>query len=212
VDPFGASASRVISLEVVNQAPKVEITSPDGSQALYPDVPTTLNAYVTDPDESIDDENVRWSSNLDGPLGKGHHRSVLLSAGMHVLKATAVDGKGLSASDDITVRVKSGAGLPSPSIIYPGANGPCCFSPGQVIVLRGKAVDEEDGLLPGGSLRWYSDRDGFLGRGRRLSVTLSGPETPCFPEYRRHQITLVARDSDGNRVSVSRQVSIGLVC
>jgi hypothetical protein len=212
MDPFGATASDVIALDVVNQPPKVEITSPDQSLTLYSDVPTTLNAYVTDPDESIDDQHVSWTSNLDGQLGKARHKSVLLTAGIHVLSATAVDGKGLTASDDITVRVKSGVGLPSPTIIYPGANDPCCFSPGHVITLRGKAIDEEDGQLPGASLRWYSDIDGYLGRGKSLSVTLSGPETPCYPEYRRHQIRLVARDSDGNRVSVRRQIAIGAVC
>jgi hypothetical protein len=213
VDPFDGQASQTSSVRVVSRPPTVEISSPDASTSLFSDIPTTLNAYVTDPDaEAITDDHVSWSSSLDGPLGTGRRTSVLLSQGRHVLTATAVDGKGLSTSDSVTVQVRSGVGVPSPAITYPGPDDPCCFSPGNTIVLRGTASDEEDGNLSGGALRWYSDIDGFLGRGGSLPVTLSGPETPCYPEYRRHTITLRARDTDGNEVSVSRRVSIGVVC
>ena len=213
VDPFGGRATQTISLRAVNGPPTVSISSPDPSATLFSDIPTTLNAYVTDPDaEPIPDDRVSWASSLDGPLGTGRRASVILSQGSHTLTATAVDGKGVSGTNSVTVQVRSGVGVPSPAITYPGPDDPCCFSPGETLVLRGTASDEEDGDLPGTAFRWFSDLDGFLGRGSSRPVTLSGPETPCYPEYRRHTITLRARDTDGNEVSVSRRISIGAVC
>ena len=79
-------------------------------------------------------------------------------------------------------------------------------------MLRGHANDPEDGELTGPALRWSSDVDGFRGTGNTLTVTLSGPATPCRPEFVRHTVTLRARDSDGHSVPIEKRISVGAVC
>ena len=212
-DPFDASAVATIEVEVVNRPPVVEITGPQPAARLLSTVPTRFTARVFDPDELLlSDQNVVWTSSLDGLLGSGHRLDKLLSTGHHTITATATDGKGLVADQMIEVDVRSGAGVPRPKILFPVADL-CCISPGGSLTLRGEASDDEDGTLPDESLEWYSSSDGFLGRGANLRVILSGPEIPCRPEMRRHQVTLLARDSDGNEVSSARrQVAVGQTC
>jgi len=95
----------------------------------------------------------------------------LLSEGMHTITLTAVDGKGLTASDQVNVTVAAGAGLPTPTIIAP-VDGEL-FGPGQTITLTGMAIDPEDGVLDGSKLEWSSDVDGVLGTGNTIQVNLS---------------------------------------
>ncbi|MCW5852112.1 MAG: hypothetical protein KIT87_18710 [Anaerolineae bacterium] len=63
------------------------------------------------------------------------------------------------------------------------------FLQGTPIVLEGNGTDWEDGPLGDASLTWSSHRDGPLGIGRRLDVTLLSPGV--------HVITLQAQDSMG---------------
>lgn len=86
------------------------------------------------------------------------------------------------------------------------------FSPGTSVSLRGRAMDAEDGELPAKSVRWYSNRDGFLGTGSHLRTPLSGPSEPCNPEYVEHVITLRVTDSDGNQSSRRVTVRVGRLC
>jgi serine protease len=212
LDPFGASDAAAIQIEVVNRPPQPEIMAPEPGATLYSTIPTQLRIYLFDPDEYLDNQSVSWTSSVDGPLGTGRRVEASLSTGHHIITARTVDGKGLVVDATVAVDVKSGAGLPRPTIVHPGPDDPCCFSPGEVVTLQGEALDDEDGPLFGESLEWHSSRDGFLGTGGTLSVTLSGPEVPCEPEMLRHQITLLAKDSDDHEMSVVRQVAIGEVC
>jgi hypothetical protein len=66
--------------------------------------------------------------------------------------------------------------------------------------LLGYAEDPEDGILPDAALSWYSNRDGFLGTGGQVLVTLS---------YGQHVITLRTIDSDGNTATASVNVFVG---
>ena len=84
--------------------------------------------------------------------------------------------------------------------------------PGFPINFTGYAFDEEDGVLSGASLEWYSDVDGFLGTGGSINVPLSGPPVPCNPEAIPHVITLTATDIDGHAVSDQITIWIGFIC
>jgi hypothetical protein len=86
------------------------------------------------------------------------------------------------------------------------------FFTGQTITFEGTARDEEDGELTGANLQWQSNRDGPIGTGNRISVVLSGPPTPCLPEFIGHTITLTATDSDGNSSTAQIVVAVGTVC
>lgn len=130
--------------------------------------------------------------------------------GEYIIQLFVRDSSGLGAVDRVTVNVNSSNGIPNPQITSP-RNGAQFFT-GQTITFEGVAEDREDGELTGSSLQWHSSRDGPLGTGNRISVVLSGPSTPCMPEFIGHGITLTATDSDGNSAAAQIKVSVGTIC
>ena len=68
-------------------------------------------------------------------------------------------------------------------------DGETTILPGTDILLQGYACDLEDGVLEESALQWSSGRDGPLGGGSQVLVTLSA---------RQHVVTLAAEES-GNR-------------
>lgn len=104
----------------------------------------------------------------------------------------------------------AGEGMPTAVILAPKQND--TFIPGAAVALQGEGIDPEDGVLSGSNLLWFSDRDGFLGSGNSIQVTLSGPETPCHPEYVSHTLTLVVTDSDGHQTTQQIVVLVGRTC
>jgi hypothetical protein len=87
---------------------------------------------------------------------------------------------------------------PRVNILAPASEA--VLPPGQSVQLLGYAEDPEDGILPDAALSWYSNRDGFLGTGGQVLVTLS---------YGQHVITLRTIDSDGNTATASVNVFVG---
>jgi hypothetical protein len=73
---------------------------------------------------------------------------------------------------------------PAVSILTPAPGDN--FVPHTPIILRASATDAEDGTLSGASVVWTSSKDGALGTGTELKVTLSSGV---------HLITVVATDS-----------------
>lgn len=101
------SAGTNTTVTVPSKAPTVEILGPsDGEVFRLGDlVWMRANAYDTD-DGILDDEAVRWTSSLDGPLGTGASLPVTtLSAGRHTLTAEAFDRAGNTASASVQVVV-----------------------------------------------------------------------------------------------------------
>ena len=209
-DAFGETATHRITIEVVNRPPQPQIIRPLATDTLHSHIPVQLTAYVPDPDESIPDANVSWSSDLDGPLGTGWQVTHQLTTGTHTLTVTAVDAKGLIAQDQVTVNVTPGEGLPLPQITSPGDN--LFIGPDTLVTLQGTASDPEDGTLNGASLEWRSSIDGLLGTGSSVQVVLSGPQVRCNPESVDHTISFTARDSDGHEVTVQLTITVGLIC
>lgn len=214
-DAFGSTVTNEIFIIVVNRAPTADILKPLATDALFSHIPVYFEGFAPDPDELILDENMTWTSSQDGLLGTGRQLTASLTAGGHTIRLTAIDGQGLSATDQVEISVKSGAGLPRPKIVaVQDANGVSVDSigPGQVITLIGEANDAEDGMLSDTSLEWSSDIDGVLGTGASIQATLSGPPVPCNPESIVHTITLKATDSDGNVATVTIAIRVGTFC
>jgi hypothetical protein len=209
-DAFDETAAHQIGINVVNRPPEPEIIQPLPVSLLYSHIPTTFSAFVPDPDETIPDASISWSSSRDGPLGTDRTLTHLLTAGSHIITLTAVDGKGLSAQAQVMVNVIAGGGLPEPKITAPPAN--TFVGPGTMITLKGTATDPEDGTLPGNRLRWRSSIDGPLGTGKNITRTLSGPPVPCNPESVGHEVSLTATDSDQHSVTVKTMIWVGTIC
>ncbi len=65
-----------------------------------------LQGVGHDPENGIlDDNRLSWTSSLDGQLGTGAQKRVLLSTGTHRLTLTGEDGTGASGSDEVSVHV-----------------------------------------------------------------------------------------------------------
>ncbi|AFU58858.1 putative peptidase [Candidatus Nitrososphaera gargensis Ga9.2] len=209
-DIFGASGSDSIDIEVINHDPSPRIIWPPNNSEFRTGQSIEFRGFAYDLDESISDSNLSWTSNIDGPIGTGRTTSRTLSEGVHTITLQATDLYGATGETSIVVNVVSGVGIPEPEITSP-RNGAQFFT-GQTITFEGRAIDEEDGELPGSSLEWRSSRDSLLGTGNTISVVLSGPPTPCRPEFIGHTITLTATDSDGNSATSQIIVSVGTVC
>lgn len=209
-DPFGASSIHVIRVNVVNRAPEPQIILPTATAALFSHIPIEFFAFVPDQDETILDENITWTSDIDGDLGAGAGLTHKLTAGTHTITLHAVDGLGLSATDEVTIVVQSGAGAPTPVITSP-VDG-TLVAPGQMITLTGEATDPEDGTLPAANLEWSSSIDGPLGSGESIQVILSSPPGNICESGATHDITLKATDSDGKVVTVTIRIRIGIIC
>ncbi|RME42185.1 MAG: hypothetical protein D6791_18330 [Chloroflexi bacterium] len=115
-----------------------------------------------------------------------------------LLKVLASDG--VNTGQDVSDGTFSAPGsAPKPLILNP-RNG-TVRAPGEPVLLMGVALDMEEGTIRDERLRWYSDRDGFLGSGRKLKVSnLSAG---------RHRITLRVQDADGMTGETSVTLYIG---
>lgn len=210
-DGFDGVATHQIIINVVNGPPQADIIKPVSSATLFSHIPVEFVASAVDFDEQILDSNISWSSSRDDQLGTGLVLTKSLTEGAHTITLTVVDGKGLTAADQVNITVMAGAGFPTPVITSPASGE--LFGPGQQVTLTGSATDPEDGILGGASLEWSSSRDGVLGTGNSITVTPSfdPSSTPGCAGGAQHTITLKATDSNNRAVTVSIVLNVGCI-
>ncbi len=189
-DSHGFTRSVETSVLVVPAGPVVTIAAPaDGGSHVGP---VTLAGSAIDARDGDLSRNLRWISNLDGPLGTGAQLSnVALRPGLHAISASATDTGGRigSASIDIAVGVLS----PVVEILAPvGADattaGEFAAAAGEAVIFSGRAIDAVGADLTG-AIRWSSDLAGALGTGG----TVTAPSLPTG----RHRVSAVATDRNG---------------
>lgn len=206
-DPFGAQGNDTLNIWVANTPPTAKITFPATGSTYFTSQKVNVRGYGFDPDEAIQDAMLSWTSNVSGSLGTGSDLWVSLPQGSHTITLTAKDSLGQIGKDSIVVTVKVGEGYPTAQIVNPPHN--TVVAVGQIVHLEGKGFDPEDGLLPGPSLRWSSDRDGYLGTGSSLQTKLSGGACDTSVP---HTITLEVKDSNGNTATHSIVVVVMNLC
>jgi len=103
-----------------NLPPEVTIVQPATGTTIIAGEALALEANAYDVDAgSLDDAQVQWQSNLDGPLGTGAQLTVAgLSVGAHTITATASDGQGGSASAAVPVTVLPEREVPPPPPVF----------------------------------------------------------------------------------------------
>jgi subtilisin family serine protease len=204
-----------------NHDPTLEITSPDDGLNVVEGETVALRATAEDAEDGDLDDEILWTSSLDGRLGTGGSLDVQLSEqGEHAIVASVTDSSGANVRESRQVTVTDEDGdtqdqmeeepaapeepepapppatdsAPQLTIIAPVPDGRVVA--GREAQLVSRAVDREDGdIRP--RVSWRSDRDGALGEGGTVGVRLSAG---------RHRITASVTDSDGNRVERTTSV------
>src|SRR5262249_19557794 len=86
-----------------NTPPQVTITAPVAGTSVPAGKPGTLTATVADDfDKAL---SVRWSSNVQGPLGTGNSMTLPFVEGSHTLSATATDSDGSTSTATVVLTV-----------------------------------------------------------------------------------------------------------
>ena len=134
---------------------------------------------------------------LDGSVGDaGCSLAVDMEIGRHVVRLTVVDDAGRSASDVVTVDVRT----PYPVLTVLAPRAGAAFATGAAVRFEAAAEDWRGAAIAGDRLVWTSDLDGPLGSG--AAITRS--------DLRKgdHAVTLAAADSDGYTTTVTLTVRI----
>ncbi|TMB54847.1 MAG: DNRLRE domain-containing protein [Deltaproteobacteria bacterium] len=193
----GGPALLVFPAPPARSRPRVQITVPVDGANVVAGTPVILAATATDPQDGDLGGALVWRSDRDGTLGTGPSITPRLSAGPHVITASAADSAGDTGSD--AVPVFAGSALPRVTIVAParGAAAPL----GQPITFSGTAFDIPDGDLSS-ALQWTSSLDGPIGTGPTFSRALSGGT---------HTITASVTDKDGNTVRATTTFQVTTV-
>lgn len=194
---------------VSDAAPVVAITQPAGSVEWPAASTQTLAWSATDADTPAQDlrYTVFYSHDLQSwtLLASGLTENNLavevdsLAGGPNTrFRVVATDGVNTGHADTPgSISVPNKAPV---AVILEPAPGRAAL-PGELIALRGGAMDLEDGQLTGEQLHWISDRQGSLGRGGSLALNTLEPGL--------HTITLQATDSLGITHEEHRTLFIG---
>ncbi|MEO8334225.1 MAG: PKD domain-containing protein [bacterium] len=206
-DAQGAVDTATVTITIVtNQAPTAAIAAPTNNAVFLRGSSVAFSGAGNDPEDGVlNGASLVWRSSRDGQLGIGSaFATSSLSVGTHTITLTATDSRGATAMASITLTVVTPPANHAPvaTIVTPVNNG--TYPPGVSILFVGTGIDEEDGVLAGGSLVWTSSRDGQIGTGATFSTNALTPGV--------HTITLTVRDSQNatDTMSVSMLVRLPL--
>jgi len=104
-DDVAAIESLYPPLSGGNTAPSVTVGSPGNNSSFTEDQSISFSGSASDSQDGNITGTLQWTSNLLGPIGTGGSFSRTLSAGVHLITATAVDAGGLSNAKQVTVTV-----------------------------------------------------------------------------------------------------------
>ncbi len=109
MDSVAGDKDNVVELQVYRvfkkDYPNVTIYSPSNDDTLFTQPVNFFCSAWDEQDGQLPDQQVEWSSSLDGVLGTGIQISDSLSAGTHIIRATATDRDGHSSSAAVRVYV-----------------------------------------------------------------------------------------------------------
>ncbi len=201
-DPFGAEGIELLSIWVVNTPPTAEITFPGTGSTYFTSQKINLRGYGFDPDETIQDAMLSWTSNISGPLGTGSNLWVSLPVGSHTITLTARDSLGQTGDDSIVLTINAGAGYPTAEILSPPNN--TVVELGQRVDLEGRGTDPGYGDLPRIKPPLDLQCGRILGHWKNHSCPAKREKFQTI--Y--HTITLEVTDSDGNKATHSIGVAV----
>jgi hypothetical protein len=185
---------RLRSTNVPDAPPALAVTAPPDGAVVPFGTAVALRAAASDREDGDLTAAITWTSSRDGLLGTGGAVDAgALGTGTHVITARVADRLGQSASDTRTLAVDA-----PPAVTITAPPSGTLVAPGSPVTLTATATDPEDGDLTA-SLTWTSSRDGVLGTGSPLTVSMLGSGA--------HTITASVADHLGT----ARSASIDLV-
>jgi hypothetical protein len=197
-DEFDVVGSTSVRIDVQNQLPEVRITS--GSSFKVNQV-VTLRASVSDPDGlQIKDEDVTWSSNRDGDLGRGPTLTLAkdrLQAGTHRITCWVTDAH--DGKEKATSVVDVANRLPEVEFQRPSPSDRDDIAVGEA-VFEVNAFDPDG--LPLEKIVWTSSQDGVFAR------DVQEVEAPSLSGGR-HTITCTV--TDHHKATKKKSISIVIV-
>ncbi len=176
LDVSGTLGTDTVTVEAVeaevevNLPPTVEILAPEDAAVFATNETISLVGDVNDPNETITDASITWTSDQDGMLGTGESTTTTLTEGTHIITLAAIDSNGLTGQDSVTIQVVPG--MP-PMVEIAEPDDDSTFLINEMIDFQAQSSDPQDGTLSGESLVWESNIDGSLGTGENLSLALS---------------------------------------
>ncbi|MBX7219936.1 MAG: hypothetical protein K1Y36_08310 [Blastocatellia bacterium] len=191
---------------VPNRMPELTITAPANAVTVVQGSTVTFSATAYDTDEgSLEGASLKWSSDLDGPLGEGNTISIMnLRAGTHKITLTADDGDGGVTSTSIQLNVKAMGGPPKdtvpPVVSLSSPNGGDALKSGKVFTIRWTSTDNTGVLthdinlsVDGGATFPTVIATGLSGAAQSFDFT---PTSAMATKKGRIQVT--AKDAAGN--------------
>ena len=214
VDPDDAIGQDSISVSVTPTfAPQATIYQPDMSSRYYKNIPILFQALIEDTEDTQEQLQIRWWSDVDGVLSLDNHfveEGLLedwgrLTEGQHQISVEVTDTTGKTTVDSVIIDVGGENTEPSCSILTPTEGFVGIWT--EDILFSGMVSDEDinNARL---NVTWLSDLDGVL--------STNSPDSEGFLTFVRdqltighHVITLVVQDDVGGLCSATVPISIG---
>lgn len=122
-DSLDAEAVASVVISVIDLPPDLSIVAPEDGADFTAGQLVGLNATANDLTDGNLNDQIVWSSSLQGNLGTGGSLSIPLVAGTHIITATVADSEALTDSATVTVTVTENSELPpDPADVAPPAD------------------------------------------------------------------------------------------
>jgi subtilisin family serine protease len=123
-DAGGKTTSTSVSVTVVsNNRPTVTITAPTANASFNSGSAISFSGSANDTEDGSLSAQVKWTSSINGQFGIGPSVSTsALSAGTHIITATATDSAGLAGSVSVTITVASVTAPPPTLVVQVGTD------------------------------------------------------------------------------------------
>ncbi len=198
-DGAQAAASVAVSVLPVNDPPVVTIQGPASGGTYVAGTSITFDVDATDPEDgALTGSSIVWQSSLDGQMGTGESLSYAsLTAGSHLITATALDSGGRSGSDSISLTVD-----PAPVNLAPVASW---IVPAEGFVDLDFTVDASGSTDPDGTIASY---EVDFGDGSSVVSSTDPSITHTYTAEGIYSLTLTVTDDDGATATASGTTTV----